>query len=432
MSIRYAFIEIFTSEEARWKGTLLSKAIVEFIAHLGIAARCMVIRGHGGCYENGEISTGTIEVLSYTMPLKIEIVLPASELSLALPTIEDMVDDGIVMVEERETWIHKTQARLIPRHFKVRDVMTPNPQYVTEDERLRSVVEIMIQGGFNGVPVVDEEKRPLGMITQGDLISRGQLPIRLGLFVEFTKDRRDDYFNNQTQNTAKEIMSSPVITVSADCDLTQAVDLMLHHKLKRLPVVDDAGKLTGVLARLDVFRTVMSQTPDLQTFSKHHVIVRNIRTVREIMEHDMETVAPDTPIETLVKIVDLHAVHRVAVVDEEGKLVGLISDKDLFATFSSRKSSLWSLIMSKVPLIKSAQFYNEIVTTSNARTASDVMKTELITVTEETPLQEAIKKMVDHHLKRLPVINEQGLFLAMVSRDAVLRLGVHTEKPLPT
>lgn len=424
MSIRYTVIEIFTSEETRYNGVPIAKSIVNYISRLGIAARCMAIRGIGGCYENGEVASSHIEILSYNMPLKIEIVLPSTELDRVLPKIEEMVEDGIVMIEEQEAWIHKTRSRLIPRHLKVKDVMTRNPQSVREDASLRSVMETMSQGGFNGIPVVDRDYRPLGIITQGDLISRGELPVRLGLLSEFTQDHIDDLFQKIIPKTAHEIMSSPAILIQEDTDLTKAVDLMLQRKLKRLPVVDTAGQLTGILARLDVFRTVMNQTPDLKSFSRHQVDVRNVRFVREIMERDMELVHPDTPIEEIVQVVDLHTHHRAAVVDRQGILVGIISDRDLFATFSSRRASLWSLVMSKAPLLKSARFYEEIIKTTHARTAADVMKKELITATEDTPIQEAIKQMTEHHLKRLPIVDKQGVFRGLISRDALLRIGI--------
>lgn len=425
MSIQYSVIEIFTSEEARWHGMLISKAIVDCVSKSGIAARCMVIRGSEGCYENGEISSSTIEILTYNRPLKIEIVLPAAELNRVLPKIEEMVEEGIVMVENQEAWIHKTRSRLIPRHLKVKDIMTRGPQCVYGDASIQSVVDIMMRGGFNGVPVVDHEYRPIGIITQGDLISRSELHLRPGLLSEFSQGHIDDLFKTIKQKQAREIMSSPAVTVQEDTDLPQAVDLMLQKKLKRLPVTDKTGRLTGILARVDIFRTVMSQTPDLQSLSKHHVTVQNIRFVREIMEREMNTVHSDTPIEEIVKVVDLHTLHRVAVVDEQGKLVGIISDKDLLAKFSSERSTLWSLIMSKVPLLKSSSFFEEIVKMSYARTARDVMKKELITVTEDTTLQEAIKQMTIHHLKRLPVTDDKGYFKGMISRDAILRLGAN-------
>lgn len=426
MSISYTLIRIYTSEEAKWNGTPISKAINDYVVQMGIAARCMIIRGIGGCYENGEIASKAVEILSYNLPLKIEIIFPAAQRSQVLPKIEEMVDEGIVIVEEQSAWVHKTRARLIPRHLKVRDVMAQNPQCVSEDAQLRSVVEIMIQGGFNGIPVVDQENHPIGIITQGDLLNRGHLPIRLGLLVEFTKDNRDNFFESNTQKSAKEIMSSPAIIAQEDANLAQAVDLMLQRDLKRLPVVDNTGKIVGILARLDIFRTVMSQTPDMQSFAKHLVNVQNVRVVGEIMERDMETVFPEASIEDIVKVIDLHAVHRVAVVNRQQKLVGLISDRDLFTKFSSRRANLWSITMSKVPWMKSAHFYEEIIKASNARVASDLMKTDLIKVTEDTSLQEAIKLMTNHHLKRLPVVDDQGVFKGLVSRDAVLRAGIKT------
>lgn len=428
MSIRYSVIEIFTSEETRCHGVPIAKAVIQFVSRLGIAARCMVIRGIGGCYESGEIASSTIEVLSYNMPLKIEIVLPSSELDRVLPSIEEMVGDGIVMIEEQEAWIHKTHSRLIPRHLKVKDVMTHHPKSVSVDAPLRAVVSCMIQGGFNGIPAIDGENRPVGMITQGDLITRGELPVRLGLLAEFSQDRLGDLFAQSPPKTAKEIMSSPAITVQEDTDLTKAVDIMLQRKLKRLPVIDPSGQLSGVLARLDVFRTVMNRTPDWRALSEQHVAVQNIRFVREIMERDMDTVYPDTPIEEIVKTIDSHNHHRVAVVDAQRKLIGIISDRDLFALFSSHRANLWSLILSRVPLLKSSRFYDEIVKTSNARTAADVMKRELMTTTEDTPIQEAIKQMTENHLKRLPVVDEEGLFRGSISRDSLLRAGIDSEE----
>lgn len=63
--LQYKAIEIFTGEEARWRGKPLSDAIVQFVCNLKIAARCMVTRGIHGCYESGEIATQKLEILSW-------------------------------------------------------------------------------------------------------------------------------------------------------------------------------------------------------------------------------------------------------------------------------------------------------------------------------------------------------------------------------
>ncbi len=62
------------AEEARHDGKPLTDAVLQHILELKLAARCIVTRGISGCYENGETATGNIEVLSYNMPIKIEVI----------------------------------------------------------------------------------------------------------------------------------------------------------------------------------------------------------------------------------------------------------------------------------------------------------------------------------------------------------------------
>ena len=76
---QYKKIEIFTSEEARRQGQPLYAAIVQEVRDLKIAARCLVTRGIGGSDQSGEITTARLEVLSYNMPVRITIIVPAFE-----------------------------------------------------------------------------------------------------------------------------------------------------------------------------------------------------------------------------------------------------------------------------------------------------------------------------------------------------------------
>ena len=75
--LKYQAIEIFTSETARFRNQPAADAVIQYIRDLKIAARCIVTRGIAGCYESGEITTPKLEVLSYNLPLRIYIVLPA-------------------------------------------------------------------------------------------------------------------------------------------------------------------------------------------------------------------------------------------------------------------------------------------------------------------------------------------------------------------
>jgi len=136
--LQYKVIEIFTSEKVRWKGRPLNEAIVQYVHDLKIAARCLVTRAIDGCYESGEVATGRLEILSYNMPLRIAIVLPAAEIERVLPEVEAMVTDGIVAVHHLDVVSHKTRKQLVPKQIKVRDIMTPDPRKVSLKRRLRS------------------------------------------------------------------------------------------------------------------------------------------------------------------------------------------------------------------------------------------------------------------------------------------------------
>lgn len=424
MPLKYNVIEIFTGEEARWQGVPVWDAIVDHVRRSGIAARCIVTRGIAGCYENGEIASNKIEILSFNMPIKVEVILPSAELDAVLPGIEDIVTDGIVVVEDMEVRLHRTRKQLIARQLRVKDAMTASPQIVSEGTPVSEVVRLLLGNDYNAVPVVDLVGHPIGIITQGDLISRAGMPVRLGLLAQLEEHQVEEYLETISHRTAGEIMTKPVITVHEDERLSEAVDVMLKHHLKRLPVVNSEGEIAGMIARSDVFHIITMETPNWKAIRAQNIFVSNITLVRDIMRRDTHTVCPDTSVEQVVRLIDDSDIQRVAVVDEEGKLLGLISDSDLLGFFSEHRAGIWDYLIRRLPFTELARRHKELIEQTRAKKAADVMKTDLETVREDTRIEDAIKLMAEHSIKRLPVVDENGVFKGLVSRDSVLRAGV--------
>jgi CBS domain-containing protein len=416
---QYKVIEIFTSEEARWRGEPLHSALVQLIHDLKMAARCLVTRGIGGAYESGEIATDRLEVLSYNMPLRITIVAPVSESGLILAKLEEMVTDGIVAVQDMQVIAHKTCGLLIPKQTRVRDIMTPSPQKVNPDTSLAGVARLLLSSSFTGLPVVDAANRPVGVISQGDLIYKAGLPLRLGLLAASDKGKVSNIIASLTPRQAREVMTRPAITIDQDKWATDAVNLMLKKQVKRLPVVDAQGRLVGMLSRLDVFHTILQACADWRAFQKQKIAVDNLQFVSDIMRRDTYTVFPDTSVEDVIRLIDCNDIQRVAVVDRERHLLGLISDRNLLAAFSGRLPGFWGFLVSKIPFTEQTQLQNDL----RARTAGEVMKTDIITVAEDAPINEAIRLMLEKAIKRLPVVDSQGKFKGMVNRDGLLRAG---------
>lgn len=417
----YKAIEIFTSELARCHGKPVAETSIQFIRSLKIAARCVVTKGIAGCYESGEVATSRMEILSYNLPVRIYIIVPAAETERVLAGLDPIVGDGIIALHDLQVVGHRARNAFFPRQLRVRDAMTPDPQSIGSDSSLSEAAGLLLSSIFTGLPVVDDQRRPLGVITQGDLIRKGGMPLRLGLLAESDHARREAVLAQLAGRRAAAAMSAPAITIDQDQPLSEAVDLMLTRQIKRIPVVDGAGRLTGMLSRIDIFRTAMRETPDWKAFQAQNIEVTHLRSVGDILRRDTHTVAPDTPVDEVIRIIDRNDIQRVAVVDDGGRLLGLISDRDLLKFFKQDQEGVWGLLAK----IKSSFKHTDDTGAPglNIVRAESVMRTDLITVKESHTVQAAMALMAEKSLKRLPVVDDDGRFKGMISRDSLLRTG---------
>lgn len=420
MAARYNVIEVFTSEEARWQGKPVVDALLALLCDSRLAARCIVSRGQAGYYENGEVASATLEILSHNLPLKIEIILPEAELDIILPEVVERVTDGIVVVEEMVVHSHRSAYRPLPRNLLVRDIMAQPAVYVTEQTPVDTVVRLLMAQDFNAVPVVDAERRPIGIITQSDLIKRAQMPLRLGLLNDLEREAVDAFFAQAANLTARDVMTAPVVTIAADAPVSEAVELMRRRELKRLPVVNGDGRLTGMITRLDVFRAAVS-VPAEQTRERlqRYVEVGDVPRVRDLMNRETGTVSPDTTIGEVLRSLSAGRVQRIAVVDDEGRLLGVVTDRDILAALGGRAGGVVRSVLDLLRLGGTRRRPAEITLDT---TAAEIMATDLVTIDEHAPLDEAMALMVKHGLKRLPVVDADGRYHGMISRAEILRL----------
>lgn len=369
------------------------------------------------------MATGRLEILSYNMPVRITIVLPASDFDTVLSQVDTLVTDGIIAVRDVDVISHKTRGLLLPRQTRVREIMTPDPKKVRTHTPLDEVAEILLSASFTGLPVVDGVNRPVGVIAQGDLIYKGGMPMRLGLLAQSEREKISAVLEDLATKQAGDVMTEPAITIREDRFVTEAVERMLSKGVKRLPVVDAAGKLVGILSRVDVFFSAMKECPNWNAFEEKSIHVEGMRHVSDIMRRDAHTVAPDTPIEEVMRMIDCDDIQRVCVVDAGGRFLGLISDRDLLIAFSDRHPGIWDYFVSKIPFTERGRRNRELRDHLRARTAAEVMNTDIVTIREDATIEEAIRVMLDRAIKRLPVLDEEGRFRGMISRDSLLRGG---------
>jgi CBS domain-containing protein len=419
-------VKIYSGEDARYKGKPLYRGILSFVSGLGISARCLVTRGVAGSYENGELCSEGLEVLSMNMPLEITVLFPAAENDKVLPVLDGMVEDGLMLVDEKEIRWHKRSKRLIPARAKVLDVMTRAPKTVGGKASAAEVLKLLWKSGFHSVPVVDKDGRPVGIVTNGDLVRRAKVPLKAGLLDEFQAHHMKPLEDELSKLAVSAIMTAPAVTVPEDGLLSEAAELMLRRGLKRLPVTGRDGRLTGVISRLDIFKTILEKNPDWGRLRKTKVVVTNDKTVTQALRTDTPVLAPGASVEEALRLIETTDIKRVAVVDEKGKLLGLISDRVLLAVLLGHKTGLWEHLAIHLPFLSPALKRKELAAALKAKTARDVMNTDLFLLKEDEPLEDAIKLMVEKKLKRIPVVDADGIFKGMLTRDSLLRAEMHT------
>lgn len=421
MTIHYSLIEIFTSEQARVDRKPLSAFIMEMVRELKIGARCAVFKGTDAIYEDGEQATRNVLALSFNMPVKIEILLPTSAVDQVLPDISRQVADGLVAVRNLDVRAYRKPRQFLPRHLCVRDIMTRQPASVVESASVSDVARLLIGAVFRGVPVVDAKDRPLGMITQHDLIYRAGMGLRLGLLALLDVDA---VLPAMRDKKAGDIMTAPAVSVQADKPVMDAVAMMLERKLKRMPVVEPGGGLVGMLSRLDLFQAATAAAPAWDALRDQNVDIADVRSVSDIMIREMQTVHPEAKLADVIRVIDTNRVQRVAVTDSGNRFLGMVFDSDLLAACIRNSAGSHAVFQEWRSFVKT--FISEgrgRESGLHTITAADIMRSDLVTVYEDTLLEEAIRIMTEQQIKRLPVLDAAGHFKGMISREQLFRIG---------
>lgn len=123
-----------------------------------------------------------------------------------------------------------------------REVMTPDPACCSPDTPLDQVARMMVQHNCGEIPVIDRANRPVGVVTDRDIVCRSVAESE-----------------NPIAHTAGSVMSAPVVTVSPETRLEDVVEVMQRHQIRRVPVVDGGGCCSGIIAQADIASTAPPQ-----------------------------------------------------------------------------------------------------------------------------------------------------------------------------
>ncbi|MDQ0457032.1 HPP family protein [Rhizobium paknamense] len=204
-----------------------------------------------------------------------------SDLDAVLKEYDAILD---IDPDDLEAILRRTELRAYRRrtsHTVCGDIMIPSPHAHALDAPLTDLFTALRESRIKAIPITDDQAAILGIVTQSDLIdkvrwARGKPVIGMG--------RRMTLAVNGAaapNGTARDIMTTPVKTVTPDMPLSEAIGIFAETGLHHLPVVSARGKLIGMLAQTDVLLALMDASRDMKPVPEQEKPLRDAAEASE-------------------------------------------------------------------------------------------------------------------------------------------------------
>jgi CBS domain-containing protein len=151
------------------------------------------------------------------------------------------------------------------RELPVTDLMVTDVTTFTADQNVQDAMRVLVTEDVDAGPVVDENHHVIGLFSTGDVIveeARLHLPtivnfLGVNVALPWHDKELDESVAKALGEFVGDVMTSPAITIRNDATIEDAATLMHDEKVSRLPVVNSAGRLVGLLARGDIVRAIV-------------------------------------------------------------------------------------------------------------------------------------------------------------------------------
>ncbi|MER5601314.1 CBS domain-containing protein [Streptomyces sp. NPDC002265] len=177
----------------------------------------------------------------------------------------------------------------------VSDVMTSPVVAVRRDTRFKDIVQTLVDRNVSAVPVVEADGRVAGVVSEADLLPKAEF--REGDLTRAEQLQRLPDLAKAQAVTAEEVMSAPAVVVRQDVTLAQAARIMAVEHVKRLPVVDDEGRLRAIVSRGDLLKVFLRPDEDIEEEVRRTVVAYLFpalsHTIRVSAHHGVVTLRGD-------------------------------------------------------------------------------------------------------------------------------------------
>jgi CBS domain-containing protein len=161
--------------------------------------------------------------------------------------------------------------------MKVKDVMTTAVRKVGSGATLKEAGALMAELRISGLPVVGPDGLVIGVVSEGDILFKeAGTPPQAGLLERVFSVPATELAAKLAARTVGDAMTAPAVTIGPDRPVTEAAALMVDRNVKRLPVVDQWGRLVGIVSRADLVRAFVRPDAEIAREIRADVLRRSL------------------------------------------------------------------------------------------------------------------------------------------------------------
>jgi len=274
--------------------------------------------------------------------------------------------------------------------MRVKDVMTTDVKWVEVPGSRAEAFDLLRKLGVSAVPVVRQGTNELvGMVTLRGL------------------------FDHPDEEQLAMLVDREVPVVSPEDDLKEAAKRLLEADARRLPVVSN-GKLVGIITVRDiVYRAVATMNIE--------------KPASDYMRKRVIAVWDGTPLRAAIEIMALSGFRTLPVINEEGRLVGMVNDEDIIKMSEVETESMISQMAGRSEGdswtwdSEDRIYITKKMLKISGKPTRDAMVKELVTITRRTPISRCAELMKQHRIRQTPVVSPEGEFVGIVRDDDLLK-----------
>jgi len=275
--------------------------------------------------------------------------------------------------------------------ISIKEVMNPEVFVVQENEQVGHARNLMLSHGISRVVVVDENGKPVGMVTEKDLTRKlkGNGPKWKSRPIDKISIRR--------------IMSTDPITATPNDEIHTAIELLIKNNVGSIPIVDDDG-LAGIITKTDLMKVYTDK-------------LKGKWKVSDLMTGDVITVNENHTIAHVIDTMEKNKVGKIVVI-RDNEPVGIITHENI--SFAYVEDPETGVSVEKVYFIRNLEGKSKRnVRLVSMMTAGDIMQNHLVKISGEEDAANAADMMVKNDISGLPVVDGDSLVGVITKTDLI-------------